>query len=262
MAEIASGSSAAAGGWGACWSPRCRRPGLPPRRRHRGAGQPRSGPRSRRTRRDRRAGAQAGERRRGALRRRRRGDRFSAPAAGVEPRRISGGAPRKPLVIGTTGLDAEQRHALEAAAKTAAIVWAPNMSLGVNLLLGLVQEVAQRLGEDYDIEILEMHHRHKVDAPSGTALALGRAAAAGRGIDLAKHSQRVARRHHRPRGAAISASPRLRGGDEVGEHSVIFAGRGRAARAHPPRGERGASSPAARCARPCWAAGGRPGFTA
>ena len=97
----------------------------------------------------------------------------------------------KPLVIGTTGLEARHEGVIADAAQKIAIVRAANMSLGVNLLLGLVRQVAARLGDDYDIEVLEMHHRHKVDAPSGTALALGRAAAHGRGIDLAARSQRV-----------------------------------------------------------------------
>ncbi|HEX7968430.1 MAG TPA: 4-hydroxy-tetrahydrodipicolinate reductase, partial [Stellaceae bacterium] len=123
---------------------------------------------------------------------------FTAPAAAVTHAGLA--AQRgKALVLGTTGLDAAQGKALEAAAKRAPIVWAPNMSPAVTMLLGLVAEAARRLGEDYDIEVLEMHHRHKVDAPSGTALALGRAAAEGRGIDLASRSQRVRDGHTGPR---------------------------------------------------------------
>ena len=100
------------------------------------------------------------------------------------------------------------------------------MSLGVNLLAALVRRAAAALGPDYDIEILEMHHRHKVDAPSGTALLLGRAAAEGRGIELAEHSVRGRDGHTgaRPGGAIGFAT--LRGGSVVGEHSVIFAGEG------------------------------------
>ena len=97
---------------------------------------------------------------------------FSSPAAGAGHAKFAA-ATGKALVIGTTGLDAKQMDALKQAAKKTAIVWAPNMSIGVNLLLRLVKETAKQLGEDYDLEILEMHHRHKVDAPSGTALALG-----------------------------------------------------------------------------------------
>ena len=131
-----------------------------------------------------------------------------------------------PLVIGTTGLDAAGNAAIEEAAATVPVVFAANMSIGVNLLLGLTQQVAGLLGEDYDIEVVEMHHRHKVDAPSGTALALGKAAAAGRGVDLDAVSRRVRDGHTgaRPRGEIGFAT--LRGGDVVGEHTVVFAGDG------------------------------------
>src|SRR6185312_15578077 len=132
----------------------------------------------------------------------------------------------KAMVIGTTGLDAAQAKALESAAKRIAIVWAPNMSPAVTLLQSLVEEAALRLGEDYDIEVLEMHHHHKVDAPSGTALALGRAAAEGRGIDLAAHSQRVRDGITGPRKRGDIGFATLRGGDNPGEHRVIFAAEG------------------------------------
>ncbi len=150
---------------------------------------------------------------------------FSAPAASVGHAKIAA-ATGKPLVIGTTGLDAAQEGALKQAARKAPILWAPNMSVGVNLLLELVREAAARLGADYDIEILEMHHRYKVDAPSGTALALGRAAAAGRGVDLGK--KRVLRREGMtgPRQPGDIGFAVLRGGDEVGCHKVLFAGPG------------------------------------
>ena len=133
---------------------------------------------------------------------------------------------KKPLVIGTTGLDAQAHQALTAAAKSAPILWAPNMSLGVNLLLGLVTQAAKLLGEDYDIEILEMHHRHKVDAPSGTALALGKAAAEGRKIDLAAKSQRTRDGITGARKRGDIGFATLRGGDNAGEHRVIFAAEG------------------------------------
>ena len=97
-----------------------------------------------------------------------------------------------PMVIGTTGLSAPETEAVRAAGKTAPIVWAANTSLGINLLLGLVEQVAARLGAEWDIEIVEMHHRGKADAPSGTALALGRAAAAARGTTLDAVAQRIA----------------------------------------------------------------------
>ncbi len=129
-------------------------------------------------------------------------------------------------VIGTTGLDDDQQAALERAARHTALVQAPNMSLGVNLLLGLVEQVAGALGPEFDIEVLEMHHRRKVDAPSGTALALGRAAAAGRGVDLDAAAVRSRDGHTGPRADGSIGFATLRGGDVVGEHTVLFAGAG------------------------------------
>lgn len=129
-------------------------------------------------------------------------------------------------VIGTTGLSPEQEDELYAAARHAAIVWAPNMSLGVNLLFALTQQVAQALGPEFDIEIVEMHHRAKVDAPSGTALALGKAAAEGRGVDLNKAAVRVRDGVTGVRPAGSIGFATLRGGDVVGDHTVIFAGDG------------------------------------
>ena len=127
-------------------------------------------------------------------------------------------------VVGTTGLSDDQQALIHAVARKAPVVQAANMSLGVNLLLGLAEQVARTLGEDFDIEIVEMHHRHKVDAPSGTALALGRAAAAGREVDLDTVAQRVRDGHtgERRRGDICFAA--LRGGDVAGEHTVLFAG--------------------------------------
>ncbi len=127
------------------------------------------------------------------------------------------------LVVGTTGLDEAQRQALARAARKTVVVQAANMSVGVNLLLGLTRQVASILGDDYDIEVVEMHHRHKVDAPSGTALALGEAAAAGRGVRLEEVSQRGRDGHTGPRGKGDIGFATLRGGDVVGEHTVIFA---------------------------------------
>src|SRR5262245_16440654 len=147
---------------------------------------------------------------------------FSTPEASIAHARLAAAA-KKALVIGTTGLDAAANAALREAAKSAPILWAPNMSLGVNLMLGLAQQMARALSEDYDIEILEMHHRHKVDAPSGTALALGKAVAEGRGIDLAAKSQRVRDGITGPRKAGDIGFATLRGGDNAGEHRVIFA---------------------------------------
>ena len=130
------------------------------------------------------------------------------------------------LVIGTTGLDDEEVGRLKIAAAQAPIVYARNMSMGVNLLLSLVEQVAARLNEDYDIEIVEMHHRHKVDAPSGTALALGEAAAKGRGKALGEIADRgrdgvTGARKKGDIGFAV-----LRGGDVAGDHAVVFAADG------------------------------------
>ncbi len=129
-------------------------------------------------------------------------------------------------VVGTTGLDDAQRAALAEAAGRTAIVWAPNMSLGVNLLLGVARMVARALDPDYDIEIVEMHHRHKVDAPSGTALALGRAAAEGRGVDLDAVAVRGRDGITGPRARGTIGFAALRGGDVIGDHTVIFAADG------------------------------------
>lgn len=131
------------------------------------------------------------------------------------------------LVIGTTGLGAKQLEYVESAAARAPILRAANTSLGVNLLLALVEQAAARLpAELFDIEILEMHHRHKIDAPSGTALALGEAAAAGRGVGLEEASVRVRDGHTGPRPAGSIGFATLRGGDVAGDHRVIFAADG------------------------------------
>ena len=132
-------------------------------------------------------------------------------------------ANRQAYVLGTTGLSPEERAAVDAAAKQIPFCFAPNFSLGVNLLLALVRRAAAVLDETYDAEIVEMHHRHKKDAPSGTALGLAQALAQGRGIDL--DTAAIYGRHgivgERPRGqVAIHA---LRGGSVVGDHTVIFA---------------------------------------
>lgn len=129
-------------------------------------------------------------------------------------------------VVGTTGFDAAQKSALAQCAQSVPVVLAANMSVGVNVLLTLVEQAARALGPAYDIEILEMHHRHKVDAPSGTALKLGEAAAAGAGSALADHAvySREGITGERKPGAIGFAS--LRGGDVVGEHLVVFAGDG------------------------------------
>jgi 4-hydroxy-tetrahydrodipicolinate reductase len=127
-------------------------------------------------------------------------------------------------VIGTTGLSVDDVKRIDAAARHAIIVRSGNMSLGVNLLAGLVRRVAQTLGTDFDIEIVEMHHKMKVDAPSGTALLLGEAAAQGRGIDLSSHAVRARDGHTGARKAGDIGFATLRGGTVVGDHNVIFAG--------------------------------------
>ncbi len=127
-------------------------------------------------------------------------------------------------VIGTTGIDAAGEEKIRAAAKTARIVKSGNMSLGVNILASLVRKAAAALGEEFDIEVLEMHHRHKIDAPSGTALLLGKAAAEGRGLDLAKRSVRARDGHTGARPVGDIGFATLRGGSVVGDHTVMFAG--------------------------------------
>ncbi len=127
-------------------------------------------------------------------------------------------------VIGTTGHSADEEAAIAKAARRAPVVKSGNMSLGVNLLAALVKRVARTLGEDYDIEIVEMHHNKKIDAPSGTALMLGRAAAEGRGVDLGKRAVRGRDGMTGARHAGDIGFAALRGGTVVGDHSVIFAG--------------------------------------
>ncbi|MDZ4198791.1 MAG: 4-hydroxy-tetrahydrodipicolinate reductase [Kiritimatiellia bacterium] len=145
----------------------------------------------------------------------------------------AGNAPRyaewgKPTVIGTTGIEEDGRVALQAAAARIPIVWAPNMSLGINLLLDLVRRTAETLrGRGYDIEIIERHHKHKKDAPSGTALALGRAAADGMRWSLeetAKHGREGLSKTDRPE--AQIGFHAIRGGDFIGDHTVLFAADG------------------------------------
>ncbi len=150
---------------------------------------------------------------------------FSAPAA-MQAQLDACVAARKPLLIGTTGLEAEHHVAIDAAAQSIAVLQTGNTSLGVNLLAALVREAAARLVDDWDIEIVEMHHRHKVDAPSGTALLLGEAAAAGRGIDLASHSARGRDGITGARKAGDIGFASLRGGSVAGDHLVMLASDG------------------------------------
>ncbi|MFB9792787.1 4-hydroxy-tetrahydrodipicolinate reductase [Shinella granuli] len=151
---------------------------------------------------------------------------FTAPAATIECAGLAAQA-RIVHVIGTTGCSPADDEKIKAAARHARIVKSGNMSLGVNLLGVLTETAARALGPgDWDIEVLEMHHKHKVDAPSGTALLLGNAAAKGRGISLADHSVRVRDGHTGPRPAGSIGFATLRGGSVIGEHSVMLAGEG------------------------------------
>ena len=148
---------------------------------------------------------------------------FSAPTA-LQASLEAAQAAGTPILIGTTGLKETHFAAIEAAAAKIPVLQTGNTSLGVTLLAHLVREAASKLGPDWDIEIVEMHHRMKVDAPSGTAKLLGEAAAAGRGVDLASHSEsgRDGQTGARAEGAIGFAA--LRGGTVAGEHSVILAG--------------------------------------
>lgn len=150
---------------------------------------------------------------------------FSSPGA-LEDNLNAATMHNCPIVIGTTGLEERHHWLIDEAARRIAVLQTGNMSLGVTLLAALVKQATTTLGPDWDVEILEMHHRHKVDAPSGTAMMLGEAAAAGRGIELATHSERGRDgvTGARERGAIGFAS--LRGGSVAGDHSVIFAGEG------------------------------------
>lgn len=152
---------------------------------------------------------------------------FSTPDA-LDANLATAVAAGKPIVIGTTGLTDEHHRAIDAAAQKIAVLQTANTSLGVNLLRALVEEAARRLGPDWDIEIVEMHHRHKRDTPSGTALLLGASANIGRGAATPTGKNRFDRMregpHQREEGGIYYAS--LRGGSVAGDHLVVFAGEG------------------------------------
>ncbi|MGE5513964.1 MAG: 4-hydroxy-tetrahydrodipicolinate reductase [Bacteroidota bacterium] len=150
---------------------------------------------------------------------------FTTPAATVTLAGLAANA-RIVHVIGTTGISSADEAAIKAAARHATIIKAGNMSLGVNLLVAVTRKVAEALDADFDIEVVEMHHRHKVDAPSGTALMLGAAAAEGRGVNLETASVRVRDGHTGARKRGDIGFASLRGGNVVGEHTVVFAGEG------------------------------------
>ena len=147
---------------------------------------------------------------------------FSSPAA-LEATLDACVAAGKPIVVGTTGLEERHHFLIDDAANDIAILQTGNTSLGVNMLAALVTQAASQLGNDWDIEIVEMHHRHKVDAPSGTALLLGEAAAKGRSIDLKSNSERGRDGITGSRGKGTIGFASLRGGSVAGDHHVIFA---------------------------------------
>ena len=146
---------------------------------------------------------------------------FSSPAA-LEESLDAAMAALTPIVVGTTGLEERHHWLIDSAAERIAVLQTGNTSLGVNLLAHLVQEAASRLGEDWDIEIVETHHRRKVDAPSGTALLLGEAAARGRGIDLASSSARGRDGITGARKTGDIGFASLRGGSVAGDHTVYL----------------------------------------
>ncbi len=150
---------------------------------------------------------------------------FTSPDSSVEHAQLAART-GKALLIGTTGLTLTQLDTIATAAKNAPILVSANTSLGVNVLTALVQKTAALLGPDYSIEILEAHHSNKVDAPSGTALALGHAAAAGRGLSVAKNGVMSREGHTGRRKVDDIGFATLRGGDVVGEHTVYFFGHG------------------------------------
>jgi 4-hydroxy-tetrahydrodipicolinate reductase len=147
---------------------------------------------------------------------------FSSPHA-LEVNLDACVAAGKPIVIGTTGLEERHHYLIDDASVDIATLQTGNTSLGVNMLAALVKQAASQLGDDWDIEIVEMHHRHKVDAPSGTALLLGEAAAKGRNIDLKSHSERGRDGITGARASGAIGFASLRGGSVAGDHSVIFA---------------------------------------
>lgn len=183
---------------------------------------------------------------------------FTAPAATVAHAALAA-RHRTILVTGTTGLSPKDQARIAAAAKKTAVVQAPNFSVGVNLAMALVERTARVLDDAFDIEIVEMHHRHKIDAPSGTALGLGRAAAKGRGVNLDKVSERGRDGLTGARKPGAIGFAALRGGDVIGDHTVIFAGAAeRVEIAHKAGGREIFAAGAVRAA--LWARGKKPGL--
>jgi 4-hydroxy-tetrahydrodipicolinate reductase len=183
---------------------------------------------------------------------------FTTPAASLAHAELAA-AKGVGLVIGTTGIGAADMAKIAGFAARAPIMASGNMSVGIILLAEMVERVARALDPAYDIEIVEMHHRHKVDAPSGTALLLGRAAASGRNVDLDQVSQRSRDGHTGARRPGDIGFAALRGGDVVGDHTVIFAGAGeRIELGHKASGREVFAQGAVRAAH--WLAGRKPGL--
>lgn len=183
---------------------------------------------------------------------------FSAPALSLDCAKKASET-GKVFICGTTGFSEEEKRQLTAYAESCVIVWSSNMSVGVNLLMSLAEKVASVLRDDYDIEIVEMHHKDKIDSPSGTALSLGAAAAKGRSSSLKEIGQmsRVGKDNKRKRGEIGFAS--MRGGDVVGDHTVIFAGNGeRVELTHKASNREVFGSGAVRAA--IWGSNQKPGF--
>ncbi len=150
---------------------------------------------------------------------------FSSPALSLEVAKKCA-ENKKVLVCGTTGFSEKEKKEFAANAQNTVIIWSSNMSLGVNLLMNLAEKVASILHDDFDIEIVEMHHKNKVDAPSGTALSLGAAVAKGRSIELEKHAVMARVGKDAKRNKSEIGFATLRGGDVIGDHTVVFAGDG------------------------------------
>jgi 4-hydroxy-tetrahydrodipicolinate reductase len=183
---------------------------------------------------------------------------FTVPAATVAHAKLAA-EKGVAMIIGTTGLNPEQTKAIHDTAKRVPVMWAANMAVGVNVLLSLVEKTAAMLDPAYDIEVLEMHHRHKIDAPSGTALALGRAAAAGRKVELEKVWRKSRDGHTGARPTGEIGFATLRGGEEVGVHTVFFAAAGeRLELSHRSFSREGYAAGAVRAA--LWLQGRKPGL--
>lgn len=150
---------------------------------------------------------------------------FSSPAFSLECAKKAA-QNKKIVVCGTTGFSDDEKLKLAEFAKECVIIWSSNMSVGVNVLFGLAEKVAAILRDDYDVEIVEMHHRNKVDAPSGTALSLAAAVAKGRGVDLKEVASMARTGVNNPRKRGEIGFAALRGGDVIGDHTVIFAADG------------------------------------